>query len=222
MKTKIFLKIAGLVVSSLSFYGCTSYQVNVNGYLGVPSDSSISKASTICVVENKDADNTILENEIKTKIEKLLVSAGYSIGDKESADYYILFGYGISDGKEVTGSVPIYNPGQTATVNTFGTYGSSYSTVQTPGHTTYMPYSYAVFTRYLQLKLIDAECFRKSSDIKDIWIGEVTSTGRNSDLREAINYLLIPAFKYFGQNTKKAIREEIFENDKRVRALVSK
>lgn len=220
MLSRIGIKIIVLTVCLISFSGCTSYRVSVNGYLGVPG-SSISPGSTINVIEDKKADNTILENEIKRKIEKILVNSGRAMANDDSADYYLLFSYGISDGRNISGSTPIYHPGQTAIANTSDESGSSFSMIQTPGYTTYVPYYQTVYTTYLQLKLIDGEIYRKSLDVKTVWLGEAKNTGSNSDLREVMNYLLIPAFKYFGQNTNKAIKENIFENDKRVRDLVA-
>jgi len=211
------------VISMMLFWvsGCTSYRVRVNGYLNLPQGKSLAPNSAICVIENEEANNPIFEKEIRKKIEYLLSNAGYSLRDFESADYYLMISYGISDGKTKTGAVPIYNPGQSMTINTYGTSGSSYSTAQTPGYTTYMPVSTTVFTRYLQLHLIDAAHYRVNSEVVEVWVGDTISTGENSDLREVINYLLISAFEYFGQDTKKGKRKEIYESDERAKALMA-
>ena len=36
-----------------------------------------------------------------------------------------------------------------------------------------------------------------------IWMGKTVSSGRSSDLREVIDYLLVGTFRYFGQDTGK-------------------
>lgn len=216
---KAFLLISCSCIVLVS--GCTSYSVRVNGYSNLPKDESLLTNSTICVIENKKAENFLFEAEIKKKIERLLSEYGYPLANAESADYYLLFSYGISDGKNETISVPIYNPGSNYTVNTYGAYGSSYSTIHGSGYTTYVPHSVTKYYRYLKLHLVEAASYRDKAEIIEVWVGDVVSEGANSDLREVINYLLIPAFEYFGQDTKKGKKIEILEMDKRAKGLMS-
>ena len=106
-------------------------------------------------------------------------------------------------------------------MNTFSSYGgSSYSTIQTPGYTTYIPYSYTVFTRQLKLFLFDNSVMERKVD--PLWIGTITSTGTSSDLREVINYMLVCAFDHFEENTKKRINITLIKGDKRAKALIDK
>jgi len=209
-----------IVLGLLFCLGCTSYQVGVNGFSTTGDTLQIPRVSSICVVKDSNTPNPILEKEIGMKIQRLLNSKGYSI-ETHKADYYLLFEYGIDSGRTVTGTTPVYHSGGTATAHRFGSYGgSSFTTIQAPGYTTYVPYSKTVYTRWLVLKLIDGNDYRSSQKIEPLWIGEVTSTGSSSDLRKVINYMLIPAFEHFGANTGERLYKEIFKGDKRVKALV--
>ena len=200
--------------------GCgTPYRVSVNGFSVTGDALKIPQASSIFVLQNNNAQNPIFEREIGLKIQKLLNTKGYSIGT-ETANYYLLFEYGIDSGRTFTGSKPIYHPGGTATMQTFGSYGeSSFSTIQTPGHATYVPYSEVVYTRWLALKLIDGNAYRSAQKVDPSWIGEVRSSGTSSDLRKVINYMLVAAFKHFGENTGEQVDEVILGGDSRVKAL---
>lgn len=200
--------------------GCARYEVGVNAFSATGAPLQIPQASSICIVKDANAPNPILQKEIAQKIQKLLNTEGYSI-ETDKADYYLCFEYGIGSGRTVTGAMPIHQPGGTATANTYSSYGgSSHSTIQMPGYTTWVPYSRTVYTRWLVLKLMDGASYRSGLTTNPLWIAEVTSTGRSSDLREIINYMLVPAFDHFGENTGKRVDTVILGPDKRVKALV--
>lgn len=199
--------------------GCTHYDVRVNGYMETSKRSDVKPDASVTVIDDVKAVNSIQEKEVKTKIEKLLKEKGYKKGTIQDSDYYLLFGYGIGKGRTVSGSLPLYQPGGTATVTSFGTYGSSTSTVQLPGTTTFIPYSETVYSRWLLLKLIDGKHYRETNEAIDVWVGDVTSTGSNSDIREVIDYLLISAFDHFCENTGKQVKETIMDGDERVKNL---
>ncbi len=114
----------------------------------------------------------------------------------------------------MTDALPMYQAG--GTFNSYG--GFPYSTIRTPGYTTYVPYSYTVYTRWLKLSLFDSSFIEHKVD--PLWIGTITSSGRSSDLREVLNYMLVCAFDHFGENTKKQIITELPADDKRVKALI--
>ena len=200
-------------------FGCgTSYQVGINGYSASGEDLQLLQTSSICVVADTNAPNPLLDKEIANKIQKLLNQKGYSHAPVDKANLYLFFEYGIDSGERMTGALPMYQGGGTATASTFYSYGgSSYSTVQTPGYTTYVPYSYTVYTRWLKLSLFDSSFIEHKVD--PLWIGTITSSGRSSDLREVINYMLVCAFDHFGENTKKQIIIKLPADDKRVKAL---
>jgi hypothetical protein len=184
--------------------------VGVNGYSASGQNLQINHVSSIYVIEDSNAPNPILEKEIGMKIRKLLNEKGYSIAADE-ANYYLLFDYGMNSGQTVTDAMPIYYPGVY--------YDYPYSGIYSYNYATYVPYSTVVYSRWLVLRLIDGNTFRTSRKGRPLWIGEVTSTGPSSDLRELINYMLIAAFEHFGQDTGKRVSKYFSEDDERVKLL---
>ena len=201
--------------------GCTRIQVGVNGFTPTGTTLQLPPYSSIVVFEDPNTQNPIFEKEIAGKIQKLLNSKGYATSTFEKANFYLLFQYAIDSGRTTTGALPMYHTGGTATVNTINSSGGySYSTVQMPGYTSYMPYSRTTYTRWLVLRLIDGKKFQETQKIEPVWIGEITSFGSSSDLRSIVNYLLVAAFEHFGENTKRRVMKILFEGDKRVKLLM--
>lgn len=162
---------------------------------------------------DSNAINPILETEIEMKIQKLLNEKGYRIGT-DQANYYLLFDYGIYSGQTVTETIPIYYPGDYCDYPYSGFYRFNY--------TAYLPYSTVVYNRWFVLRLFDGKVYRISHKAEPLWIGEVMSTGPNSDLREMINYMLIAAFEHFGQDTGKRVNKFFSEDDERVKFLTER
>jgi len=219
------MKSSALILVVLTAAGCAGrYNVGVNGFTISGQPLIISPVASVAVIEDSNAANPFLEKEVAVKIRKLLGRKGLSTAPDEP-DYYLLFEYGIDSGRTVAGSRAVYEPGDIVTVNTTGTYGgteySRSSTIFTPGYTTYVPYSATVYTRWMVLKLVDAASYRQDPrKPKPVWIGEIVSVGPESDLRDAINYMLIAAFEYFGQSTGRRVTVSIRKGDQRVAALV--
>lgn len=102
--------------------------------------------------------------------------------------------------------------GNTATVMT-----------QHPRRTTYVPYDYTVYTRFLVLDLLDLERWEtlpeNAKEKATIWRCESVSRGQESDLRGLLDYLLVPSFEQFGLDTGKQVTKSISETDKNVTAF---
>ena len=199
--------------------GCgASYSVEINGYAASGQSLQIPQAASICVVTDGNAPNPILEKEIGVKIEKLLTEKEYKVG-RDKADYFLRFSYGIDAGRTVTEAIPVHHP------MFYDEY--PFSRFYWRGYTTYMPYSEVIHTRWLVLRLYEGSPDKASKDAqpakqtagKPLWIGEVTSAGTSSDLRELLNYMLVAAFEHFGQDTRKQISTAISPGDERVLRL---
>ncbi len=191
--------------------GCgASYSVGVNGYVASGQSLQIREAASISVVVDSNAPNPILEKEVGAKIEKLLTERGYHIG-RDRADYYLRFSYGIDAGRTVTEAIPIHRP------MIYDEY--PFSGFYWHGYTTYVPYSEVIHTRWLILRLFEGQADRASKNAQPLWIGEVTSAGTSSDLRELLNYMLVAAFEHFGQDTRRQISTAISPDDERVLRL---
>ena len=194
--------------------GCgASYSIDINGYGASGQSLEIPQAASICVVTDGNAPNPILEKEIGVKIEKLLTEKGYKVGG-EKADYFLRFSYGIDAGRTVTEAIPVHHPMFYDEYPFSGFYGH--------GYTTYMPYSEVIHTRWLVLRLYEGPPDKASKTAKPLWIGEVTSAGTSSDLRELLNYMLVAAFEHFAEDTRKQISTNISPNDERVLQLTER
>jgi len=205
---KKYLMLLPLIFMSV---GCgVSYNIGVNAYSSSTQKLLIPQESSIYVVTDSNTPNPILEKEIAAKIRTLLNKNGYTAAT-DKADYYILFDYGISPGRYITGTMPPYS-GIYYGYPSFS-YGFRYSYIP------YTPYYTAVHNRWFELKLIDGKAYRASPKAEPLWISEVSSTGPGSDLRRIINYMLIAAFEHFGQDTGKRVNELFSEDDERIKFL---
>jgi hypothetical protein len=213
-KLVIFL---ALVVFACGLSGCsTIYHVQVNGYTESGAVQQIAPGGSFCVIENKEAKNPLLEQEIKGKITKLLQSRGYPVTGFETADYYLFFGYGMGEPRSVSVVLPDYF-GSIGWGAGYGWGGPAFS-IGVP----YGPYaadSATLYDRWLLLNVVDGPAYRTRKVSRPVWVGEARSVGASSDLRTVLNYLLVADFKEFGRNTGKAVPVEIKGQDPEVFSL---
>jgi hypothetical protein len=204
MRKLIFIPLAVLLV--LIVPGCM-YKVFTNGYSDPSISAQLSPESKICVVENPKAENPLLEKEIKAKVVTLLRKKGYQISSLDTADFYLIYFYGVGHGQTVTG------------VHTSTSYKLNIYT----GQFEQVPQTYTSTRterdRWLLIKVVDAKQYRGTESVHTVWIGETYSRGSNPDIREVINYLLIPTFEHFGEDTGKAVRHRIIKGNKQVKEL---
>jgi hypothetical protein len=219
-KMKKMIHIYGLMLLGCCLAGCAStHQINVNGYTdpsGAP--AAIIPGRAFAVVENKDAQNPLLEKEIREKIDKLLISHGYQIAPLDRADYYLFFGYGIGQDRNVSVALPDFYPGGGFGFGIgSGGYRSSY--IFAAPFMGFYPFPETVYDRWLLLNVVDARYYRENGEFRTVWVGEARSSGTSSDLRVLINYLLLADFKEFGLNTGKAVTVDIKDYDAQVYGL---
>ncbi len=212
-----------LLMSLAAFItGCsTKYHVHINGFLDTAHSPKITPSACILIVEDEESDNPIFHSEVKRKIKTLLVSKGFTVCSPESADYQLLFGYGMDSGRTIQGTRMVHEPSQFVTIRRSNSKGGhSYSTIHVPGSTYSVPYSHTVFSHWLTLYLYDVSQAEEASvPSSPLWIGEISSSDSSSDLREIINPMLVAAFEHFGENTHKRIREIIARADPRINQL---
>jgi hypothetical protein len=206
--------------------GCmTRYDVGVTSYLAddVPFPTA-SKDTKIAVVTGSYPEEPLLEKEVKRKIEYLVAQRGYGIGSVEEADYILSAFFAIDDGTTKTGTRAVHHSGGTSRTQIYTSSGQwATATTRHPGYTTYQPYSYTYFARYLGINLYERDRWVRSreEDSADAiaWRARTVSSGSSSDLRSAIDYLLVPTFERFGEDTGKRKRIALREGDKRVKEL---
>ncbi|HOJ42892.1 MAG TPA: hypothetical protein PLW88_00160 [Syntrophorhabdaceae bacterium] len=217
---KKFLTIAIILMVFITFGCSASYMVKVNGYIDPTRPIRIEQGSNFHIIEDANSKNPLLEKEVMGKLDNMLKLKGYNTTDFEKAIIYLLYGYGIGHERTITSTMPVYTPGHTATITKTGPKGTSYSTVNIPGTTTYVPYTATVTDKWLSLKLIDGEDYRKEGKSTVLWIGEATITGENNDIRNLMNYLIAGIYKYFGEDTGKTLSISIKEDDPVVKSIM--
>lgn len=207
-----------MIVIGLCLPSCSTvptYNIKVNGYTDPAAPALIRPGASVCVVENQQAKNPLLEKEIKDKLNKLLTNRGFSVIPFEKADYYLFFDYGMTAPSSVSVTPPDY----------YGSIGWGWG-YGWGGPSVYMgmPYGgYAGTTtlndRWLLIKVVEGPPYRTQKVSRPVWVGEARSVGASSDLRTVLNYLLVAEFKQFGKNTGQAITMDINAEDPELATL---
>jgi hypothetical protein len=198
---------------SIVTFGCAparTYQVQVNGYTN-RAGPLLAPGASLYVIEDHKLQNPLLEKEIKSKIDNLLVRHGYLLAPYDKAQFYLFFTYGLGTPQTVSVTGPL-GPGR------------CYAEL---GYSAYLPAAYGpyctdtltLYGRWLRLTVVEGKYYRETGRSHTVWVGEVRSTGVSSNLREVLGPILIAAFEQFGKNTGKAIPIIIKQNDLRVREL---
>ena len=155
---------------------------------------SVNPGSTFFVIENQKAQNPLLEKEVKEKIDKLLTSRAIRLVAYDKAQYYLFFSYGIGGERSATVVMPDY-----FTSYGFGLGGGSgwrgSPFIFAAPFFSFYPAPESLYDRWLLLNVVDAKYYREKGQFRTVWVGEARSTGTSSDLRVAINYLLLADFQ---------------------------
>lgn len=128
------------------------------------------------------------------------------VGNKDGADYAVLFSYGIDNGETVTGSIPIWGQkggGTTfhsGTVNALGGGMASYSgtSYAAPeyGIVGATNYSQTVYNRFLDLDIVDLKNSKKNEPAV-VFEGKVRSKGKTGSFTAVSECLISALFKEF-------------------------
>ncbi|MHC4423043.1 MAG: DUF4136 domain-containing protein [Planctomycetota bacterium] len=200
-----------LAVLPIFLAGCAeSYTVYVNGFS--EAEKPIWDMAAIYVAVDANSENPIFEREIRRKTEKLLRMYGYVPSAKEQlADYRLGFKVGV-DSREVTSygyyRMPVWVG--------YGHYRDHYY----GGYGTYVPYARSVYNHWLIMRVSDTGRLNPSKRGMVEWVGEAVTGRYSADLREAINYLLVGSFEYFGQDTKKRMTVTIDEKNPMIKEIM--
>ncbi len=216
---KRVIRFLAIVLIGIGLSSCANYySVKVNGYTGPGATGEIKSGGTFFVMENKEAKNPLLEQEIREKITRLLEIRGYPVTTKfDKADYYLFFNYGMGEPRNVTVVTPDYGVGWGMG---FGGPRWGYGYPMTGGFVTYAPSGVSTtYDRWLLINVVEGPAYRANKTASPVWVGEAKSLGASSDLRVVLNYLLVADFQEFGKNTGKAITVQIKENDPAVFSL---
>jgi hypothetical protein len=203
-----------ILVIGLCGSGCSSvstFTIKVNGYTDPGTLAPVKPGGSFFVIENQETKNPLLEQEIKGKITKLLLTRGYPVTTFEKADYYLFFAYGMGEPRSVSTTTPDYYSGFGWGVGYgrggWGGWGGPSVYVGMPWGS---PADNAtLYDRWLVLNVVEGPAYRTQKISRPVWVGEARSVGASSDLRTVLNYLLVADFREFGKNTGKAVTMEI-------------
>jgi ADP-heptose:LPS heptosyltransferase len=197
-KTALF---AGII---LTLFACTRYIASYDLYIrgSLDKETPAITGKRVLVYTKRESRNLILEMETAAKIIKALTAHGYTpVENLQNADYVLLFEYGIDSGKAVSSTESGYE------LNTFTKRFEQRRSTTTETE----------YTKHLILRLFSAKKLTRTS--QPVWTGEVRSTGTGSNLREAIDYLVVAAFEHFGEETAEDIMLTINSDDERLKTL---
>lgn len=216
----------GLWVAVLLFQGilagcATTYEVTTNAYLDKSlANLQIPTNASLAVLPNSNVPNTIFDNEVKTKIEALLVKKGYRVVPFDQSNYAVKFSYDIT-GKQKTTTRSQVVTGPPIIQKVYVSSTQSYVTTVMQGYDylTYVPETYTVYLARLFIKVLDAKNLKEFKEDKVIWVGDTMNESMDPDLRRSIDYLLVGTFKFFGQDTGKNQEINLPQDDPEVTAL---
>lgn len=150
----------------------------------------------------------LFSKEISEKITRILKQKGFSIESNTCANYHLVFDFG-QESSVHTKNVPTYLPG-------YSTWRRRRYCYYYPGTVIYTPQQYTLFNKIISIKVYPV---KDSTEKEPIWQSTTNAYEENSDLREAMDYLLVTAFKYFGKSTRKSIQTTINFDNKDVEKL---
>ena len=159
---KKVLGICLLSLLSIATFGCASartHQVQVNGY----TDSAaplLAPGASLFVIADQKAQNPLLENESKSKIDNLLVKHGYLLAPYDKAHFYLFFTYGLETSGTVTVAGPI-GPGR-------GWSGFGYSAYLPAQYGPYAMDTMTLYDRWLRLTVVEGKYYRETGKSRTV------------------------------------------------------
>ena len=158
-------------------------------------------------VATKQKGDALFTKEVSQKIATIIEGKGLVVKSECDADFNLQFSFGMEKSTH-TRDVPVYIPD-------YGCWGyyDCHHCCNYGYRIAYVPESYTLFNKILLVEVY------KNGDKVPVWQGTAQSYEEHSDLREAIDYLLITVFKNFGKNTQKHIKSKIEKNDSEVLQL---
>ncbi|WP_051258869.1 DUF4136 domain-containing protein [Chitinibacter tainanensis] len=193
--------LATLVFTLLT--GCGTF-VRTNVSVFHELDSSLSGVTYTIVPSNEQKESLEFRSYAKL-IKNQLQTRGMSEVPYKEAKYAILMQYGIDNGQEVVSTYPIF--GQTGVSSTYTTGSVNvYGNTATYNESTYVTPTFGVvgtgtssdtvFTRYLNLDIVD---IANSGDgkVRKVYEGKAISKGSSSQLAPVMPYMVKSVFEDF-------------------------
>jgi hypothetical protein len=177
---------------------------------GAPVPKADPKSQTVYVVPNAQMKDTILDARIRAKLEAFLLTRGYVLSTPEKAELYVLATFGT--GKRLVASeASVFKPAEVAVVR--DRQGNPIRRAYTPERMQSLRVPTFENSIWLQVLSSDANYFRETGMVRNLWRGEAAMKGDVDAVPSAVPYLLVPALKFFGQPTRQVVTMDVREKD---------
>jgi hypothetical protein len=146
--------------------GCTGHLVRIKAERLGTAFEQVKPGSSFYVVEKNNLNLPEMKISCKKKILEYLVSHGLKERDYATADYYLTLGYNLNQGKETTENVQVMINYSDFNASS----GIGFSPIS-PSPTS-MKNIRSTFEVSITVKLIDANYFKQTQQIREIWCGK--------------------------------------------------
>lgn len=215
---------AAFLVLALWVGGCAQTDVAVSTYLSDALPFPSRPGTRVAVVTDAPATTPLLRRELQRKIEYLLQERGFLKAAPTATDYVLAARATIDQGHEVLDSYDVQHSFPQRTTSLYMQRGRRvYVRRYHPIYVERRYYTYTEYTKSLELTLIDPTRQQtlppRDRDDAIVWQAGAVTTDTESDLRQAADFLLVGAFKYFGIDTGGTETVTLGEHDERVTEL---
>ena len=207
MRTRLVLILATVAAISTACAGGTFRQVSFAGEAS-PLVDSLQK--TVHVVRNTQMQDTVLEARIRMKLESFLLEQGYAIAPAEQAHVYVMAVFG--HGPRIVGSeAAVFRRGEVRV--TRNRAGEATGRSVSPDRMEYLRVVALENSVWLMVLSSDADYFRQTGQVRNLWRGEAAMRGKPEDLPTVTPYLIVPAMRFFGKATRETILVDVRQKD---------
>lgn len=159
--------------------------------------SSVPRNKSLYVVPNGEVSDPVLERDVRRQLEASLQSKGYVLAPPETADLYVLATFGVGTQFERSMEPMFISPPAGP--------GLGRGARPMNDRLIYVGVVNEQYNRWMLVIASDADYYRKTGNIRNLWRGQSMSQAKTKDLRGIAAYLLVPAMDYFGKGTAKPI-----------------
>lgn len=177
-----------IIVFALLFAitGCTGHLVRIKGKRIDATHEGIKPGAAIYVVEKNNLNLPEVKISCKQEVLEFLISQGLKESDYKTADYYLTLGYNLNQGKETTENVQVMINYSDFNANS----GVGFSPINPSPMG--MKNVRSTFEVSISAKLIDANYFKQTQQIKEIWCGKAKTNIDYPGIFEKTVSLMLP------------------------------
>ena len=197
---------------ALALGGCAAGHFRQVSYAGEASPISTDSAGrTVHVVRNTNMTDTVLEARIRVHLEDFLLRRGFIVSPADDAEIYVMALFG--SGPRVVGSTAaVFRPAEVRVQRNRD--GQVSGRTFNPDRMEYRRVPLLENSVWLMVLSSDARFFRETGQVRNLWRGESAMRGSPEAMSEAVPYLIVPALKHFGRDTRQTLVLDVREKDK--------